>query len=159
MILKEGAGRTPVRTKQETPSPLNGLARPGRDPVRGLLVESDMQYAEDLCAAARLSNQLDIRLTPCRSLLQAEAALVRRQFDLIFIDYWLGEETTVAFIHRHAVPGGTPCVMVTALDQPDIRRIAFRAGVRAFLSRDALNTQLLDSVTLTVLRLRFLPPN
>lgn len=138
---------------------VSGLPRPGRDAIRALLVESDPFFTDELCAAARRSNQLDFRLIPCRSLAQAEMALSRRPFDVIFVDYWLGEETSVAFIHRLSVSGGAPCVMVTSLDEPDIRRIAFRAGARAFLSRDALNAQLLDSVTMTVLRPRFLPPN
>ena len=135
--------------------PLRPAFRPPRDRVHALLLESDPRFRDDLAAVLRQSKQLDVHLTVCRSVEEIETALWRDGADVIYLDYWFGEETSVAFIHALAARGGTPCVMVTALDEPDIRRIAFRAGVRAFLSRDALNAQALDSVTLAVLRPRF----
>lgn len=133
------------------------LSRLGRDRIDALLVESDSRFLEDLAAAARRSRQLDFRLTSCRSLAEAEQALGRATPDVIYLDCWLGEGTSIPLIHRLAARGGAPCVMVSSLDEPEIRRIAFRAGARAFLWRGALSAQALDGVTMAALRSRFAP--
>jgi DNA-binding NarL/FixJ family response regulator len=83
---------------------------------------------------------------------EAEAALKQVRFDVVYLDYWLGSETSVPFIHALDSQRGPPCVVLTDLDEPDIRRIAFRAGAQAFLSKQSLNTQGLEGVTLAVLR-------
>ncbi len=122
-----------------------------RDKVRALLIDDD---AIDCALIARLaanSRHIDFDLTVCRSL-EAAKALGQQRFDVVFVDYWLGYETSIAFIHDFARVHDVPLVLLTSLDEPDIRRIAFRAGVEAFLSKDDLSRQALESVTLAVLR-------
>jgi len=70
------------------------------------------------------------------------------------VDYWLGLETSIPFIHGFAQKTQTPCILLTSLDEPDIRRIAFRAGVEGFLSKQEISTQAIESVTLAVLSRR-----
>jgi DNA-binding NarL/FixJ family response regulator len=127
---------------------------PARDKIRALLIEIDALARETLDAIARRSKQLDIDVTACRSLEEAEVALKQVQFDVVYLDYWLGSETSVSFIHALEKRHGPPCVVLTDLDEPDIRRIAFRAGAQAFLSKESLNAQALEGVTLAVLRRR-----
>jgi len=81
-----------------------------------------------------------------------------RHLDVIYLEYWLGEETTVPFIHEIAAMRGAPCVVLTKFDEPDIRRITFRAGAQAFLSKTSLGPQALESVTLAVLRTQLIAP-
>jgi DNA-binding NarL/FixJ family response regulator len=125
---------------------------PAREKVHALLIEIDALARETLDAIARRSKQLDIDVTACRTLEEAEAALKQVRFDVVYLDYWLGSETSVPFIHALDSQHGPPCVVLTDLDEPDIRRIAFRAGAQAFLSKESLNTQALEGVTLAVLR-------
>lgn len=127
---------------------------PARDKIRALLIEIDALARETLDAIARRSKQLDIDVTACRSLEEAEVALKQVQFDVVYLDYWLGSGTSVSFIHALDAQQGPPCVVLTDLDEPDIRRIAFRAGAQAFLSKESLNPQALEGVTLAVLRRR-----
>ena len=125
---------------------------PAREKISALLIENDALAREAFHHMARRSRQLDIDVTACRSLEEAETAMRQDQFDVIYLDYWLGSETSVSFIYALELRRGPPCVVLTDLDEPDIRRIAFRAGAHAFLSRESLSTQALEGVTLAVLR-------
>jgi len=128
---------------------------PERDKVRALLIDDDPVDASLISRLTGKSKQLDISLTTCRSVADAAAVLEKQQFDVLYVDYWMGCQTSIHFIHNLSQTQNTPCVLVTGLDEPDIRRIAFRAGVKAFLSKDELSTQAIEGVTLAVLR----PPN
>jgi DNA-binding NarL/FixJ family response regulator len=128
--------------------------RTGREKVRALLIDGDPADAVNILGHAARSRQLVFDVVVCRSVVAAEAELQTAQFDVVYLEYWLGSETSIAFIHALASLRGAPCVVLTHLDEPDIRRVAFRAGAEGFLSKDSLNTQALESVTLAVLRLR-----
>jgi len=130
------------------------LLRSSREKVRALLIDSDPADAVDILGHAARSRQLVFDVVVCRSVLAAEVELQSAEFDVVYLEYWLGSETSIAFIHALASLRGAPCVVLTHLDEPDIRRVAFRAGAEGFLSKDSLNTQALESVTLAVLRLR-----
>lgn len=123
---------------------------PAKEKVDALLIDRDFNDGLSLADIAGHSKQLEISITARRSLADARKLLAVRRFDVIFLEYWLGDETTVPFIHE--VAENTPCVVLTEFNEPDIRRIAFRAGAHAFLSKISLCSQALESVTLAVLR-------
>jgi DNA-binding NarL/FixJ family response regulator len=127
---------------------------PMREKIQALLVDADSLDNLSLAHIAARCKQLEIVVTACRSLADARTLLAERRFDVIYLEYWLGEETSIAFIHDMATLLDAPCVVLTDLDEPDIRRLAFRAGAHAFLSKDGLGPQALESVTLAVLRPR-----
>jgi CheY-like chemotaxis protein len=126
--------------------------RPERDKVRALLIDDDPVDATMISRLAAKSRQLDISLTTCQSVAEAASLLEDQQFDVLYVDYWMGWQTSIHFIHILSRAQNAPCVLLTGLDEPDIRRIAFRAGVRGFLSKDELSTQAIEGVTLAVLR-------
>jgi CheY-like chemotaxis protein len=128
------------------------FVRPERDKVRALLVDDDPVDASLIRRLAAKSRQLDISLTTCHSVAEAASLMENQQFDLLYIDYWMGWQTSIHFIHILSKAQSPPTVLITGLDEPDIRRIAFRAGVRAFLSKDELSTQAIEGVTLAVLQ-------
>jgi DNA-binding NarL/FixJ family response regulator len=123
-----------------------------RDKVRALLLDFDPFDRQAVFAAASRCHQLDIAVTPCSSVETARTALESASFDIIFVEYWLGMDTSIPFIHEIAGRCLALCVVVTNLNEPDIRRLAFRAGAQGFLAKDALSPQAIESVTLTVLR-------
>lgn len=125
---------------------------PRREKIRALLIDDDAADSSLVARLAAKSKQLDVALTRCGSVEEARAALVEARFDVVYVDYWLGMDTSIAFIHDFARAHDVPCILLTGLDTPDIRRIAFRAGVEAFLSKDDLSTQGIEGVTLAVLR-------
>ena len=122
-----------------------------REQVRALLIDDD---ADDIAIIIRLaakSKQLDIRLRACSSTEQAQTLMTDCAFDIVYIDYWLGTETSIPFISGFTKISDAPCVLLTGLDEPDIRRLAFRAGVKAFLSKEEISAQAIEGVTLAVL--------
>jgi CheY-like chemotaxis protein len=137
----------------EPESEAEAFMPPERDKVRALLIDDDPVDASLISRLTAKSRQLDISLTTCRSVSEATSVLARQQFDVLYVDYWMGSQTSIHFIHALNQTQKTPCVLLTGLDEPDIRRIAFRAGVKAFLSKDELSTQAIEGVTLAVLNL------
>jgi CheY-like chemotaxis protein len=126
-----------------------------REKVFAMLVDDD---AEDAGVTARLaarSKQLDVDVTVCGSVEEALRLSTERHFDVIYVDYWLGLQTSIGFISEFTQRHDTPCILMTGLDEPDIRRIGFRAGVRGFLSKEDLSAQAIEAVTLAVLNGRF----
>ena len=122
-----------------------------REKVQALLIEDDAADAAVISRLAARSKQLDFDMTVCLSGDQAQRLTAARAFDVIYVDYWLGLNTSIGFIADFTRRSPSPCVLLTGLDEPDIRRIAFRAGVRAFLSKEEISTQAIEAVTLAVL--------
>ena len=125
-----------------------------RDKVRGLLIDDDAADAANIRQLAAKSKQLDFRPKVCFTIDDARRILSEQTFDVVYIDYWLGWETSVAFISEFTKRHHAPCVMLTGLDEPDTRRVAFRAGVNAFLAKDEISTQAIEGVTLAVMTQR-----
>jgi len=128
------------------------VIRPEREKVRALLIDDDPVDASMISRLAAKSRQLDISLTTCHSVAEAASLLEDQQFDVLYVDYWMGWQTSIHFIHFLSKAQNAPSVLLTGLDEPDIRRIAFRAGVKAFLSKDELSTQAIEGVTLAILQ-------
>ncbi len=137
---------------------INTPSAPEREQIHALVIDFDAIDSLALAEIASRSKQLEIRITACRSLDEAEKLVSQRRFDVVYLEYWLGSQTTIAFIHDMAAKDRAPCIVLTDLDEPDIRRLAFRAGAHAFLSKDSLCPQALESVTLAVLGRRLSPP-
>ena len=132
------------------------LTRPVRERIRALLIDDDAVDSRMIERLSRHSKQLDIAITSVRSIDDAPPLLAEQSFDIVFVDYWLGSGTSIGFISDLSRARHPPCVLLTTLDEPDIRRVAFRAGADAFLSKDEISSQAIESVTLAVLRKRAL---
>jgi DNA-binding NarL/FixJ family response regulator len=122
-----------------------------RETVRALLIDDDAADAAIISRLAAKSKQLDFKLRVSFTTEDALRVMAGRPFDVVFVDYWLGSQTSIAFISEFCRTHTTPCVLLTGLDEPDIRRIGFRAGVKAFLSKEEISAQAIESVTLAVL--------
>jgi DNA-binding NarL/FixJ family response regulator len=136
---------------------MDALNAPKREKIHALVIDADAIDCLALEEIAARSKQLEISITACRSLDEAETLVSQQRFDVVYLEYWLGSQTTIAFIHEMAAHDRSPCIVLTDLDEPDIRRLAFRAGAHAFLSKNSLCPQALESVTLAVLRWRLSP--
>jgi DNA-binding NarL/FixJ family response regulator len=122
-----------------------------RDRVRALVLDDDPLDVALISRLAPTSNQFAISLTICRTAEEAAVALGKEAYDIVFVDYWLGAETSIAFIHQQFQSSGALSVLLTGLDVPDVRRCAFRAGVAGYLSKDNLSIQALEGVMSAVL--------
>lgn len=143
-------GSHPIsREDQET---LAYFSPTARETVRALLIDDDSADAAIVSRLAAKSKQLDFKLKVCFTTDDALRVMAEQTFDVIFVDYWLGSQTSIAFISEFAKTHDAPCVLLTGLDEPDIRRIGFRAGVKAFLSKEEISAQAIEGVTLAVLK-------
>jgi DNA-binding NarL/FixJ family response regulator len=125
---------------------------PAREGVRALLLDYD---AEDAFSFSRLlarSRHIDFSISLCGSVDAAKHLLQTIAFDVVYVDYWLGFETSIAFIAEVARMNLPPIVTLTGVDSPDVRRCAYRAGAAGFLAKENLSIQTVESVTLAILR-------
>ncbi len=83
---------------------------------------------------------------------EAMRAARQEEFDVFLADYWLGAESSVAFIRDVGTrPDAPPIIVFSQLDHSDIQEIGLRAGASAFISKDLLNPELLGSTLRSVL--------
>ena len=141
-----------MHTLAKEQSILDAAMPPPRDSIRALLIDDDIADTFLVRSLSLKSKQMDLFLTTRRTIEDAKVALTEGHFDVLYVDYWLGDETSISFIHDVSHVHKIPCILLTGLDTPDIRRCAFRAGVVGFLSKYDLSIQAIESVTLTVLR-------
>ncbi len=127
------------------------LLAPERETIRALIVDDDTEDAFLFTKLLTKSKQMDFLVTSCRSVEEAARLITSEKFDIIYVDYWLGLETSIGFIVDAGLKQLPPLILITGLDTPDIRRCAYRAGAAAFLSKDNLSIQAIEGVTLAVL--------
>ncbi|MDR3475066.1 MAG: response regulator [Devosia sp.] len=122
-----------------------------RDIVKVLLVDDDPVDVALVKQASLGGNQMDLFYVACATIPVAMTALAHETFDVAMVDYWLGHETSIALIQDVRREFGLPCILLTGLDTPDIRRIGFRAGAAGFLAKDGLFVQAIESAVLSAL--------
>ena len=131
-----------------------------RESVHALLIDDDAVDASLLQKLTTKSKQFDFYVEICRNIEDGRTAMQNKRFDIAFVDYWLGYETSLPFIHCITMEQDTPCILLTGFDKPEVRRVAFRAGVAGFLSKEDLSIEAIESVTLAAIRHRpQLPPS
>ncbi len=132
-------------------------AVPEKDAIRALLIDDDVEDAFLFSRLVSHSKQMDFSLDICRSLDAAAELLATRQYDVVYVDYWFGFETSIGFVLDETKLKRPPLIIITSLDTPDIRRCAYRAGAAGFLSKDNLSVQAIESVTLAILGAKAAP--
>jgi len=116
-----------------------------------LLIDDDVEDSFLFSRLVARSKQIHFDIVTCRTVENASELMRKARFDVVYIDYWLGMDTSIGFIHSESHQAAPPLILITGLDTPDIRRCAYRAGAVGFLAKDALSVQAIESVTLAVL--------
>ena len=84
-------------------------------------------------------------VTTATSALAAMSILARNTFDVIFSDYRLGHLTGIDFINHVRVAGiETPIILLTGITDQIIDNAALKAGASDFVSKTAINPDMLD---------------
>lgn len=80
------------------------------------------------------------------------AALDQVNFDLAICDFWLKDHTSIAALKFLANRmNHIPIILVSSLDAPSIKEIAFSAGASVFLAKSAISPMTLESALSTAL--------
>ncbi|SON57653.1 osmolarity response regulator [Hartmannibacter diazotrophicus] len=120
--------------------------------VRVLLLDDDDVDARIVRHYLDKIAGFDFDVVHIRSIDEALKAAERDQFDIYITDYWLGKESSVAFIREVGQRDHAPPIIVfSQLDHSDIQEIGFRAGATAFIGKDLLSPDLLGSTIRSVL--------
>ncbi len=113
--------------------------------VKLLVVDDD---EDDLYLISEALNEVEgtrYIVTTATSALAAMSILARNTFDVIFSDYRLGHLTGVDFINHVRVAGiETPIILLTGITDQIIDNAALKAGASDFVSKTAINPDMLD---------------
>lgn len=109
---------------------------------------------EDFFLIARCLNAMreyKVSVSHARTLSAAAALAQQEVFDLVMVDYWLGEDTGPQVLQalggRH---GKAPAILVTGLDHPAYKRAALKAGAIQCVSKDLLTGTILQDAIQSV---------
>ncbi len=121
--------------------------------LQTLVLEDDDDHALLLEKRLQRVSDLHFAVTHCRSSTAARAALRRSSFDVIFVDYWLGAETSEAFLEElNESERGTPVIVTTCAGDEYVAAAVTRAGAHRYLRKQDLDTPLLDEALRQALR-------
>lgn len=97
----------------------------------------------------RLLDQLkyyNVELVHTKTTSEAVAQLKSRDFNIFFIDFWLGDKTSLDFIdHVGGRIEGVPMVLITSLSTPSVRKQALAAGAASVLYKDNLSLKEIET--------------
>lgn len=90
---------------------------------------------------------LNFRITTANSLSEARKIAQSEVFDVYIVDFWLGFETTVPFIHEVSASGKCkgPIIVLSSLDTFDFQNIGLNSGATHFLSKNNLSAKVLET--------------
>jgi two-component system, sensor histidine kinase and response regulator len=118
---------------------------PDSAPVYVLLIDDDRDdffLTEDLL---KQTTDTTYRLVWAGSYERAEAELKVRAFDVVLVDYQIGDRTGLEFIRdKSSTMASCPMILITGLRDADLDRAAQQAGAADYLPKDSLTPELLD---------------
>lgn len=90
---------------------------------------------------------LNFSITTANSLSEARKIVRSESFDVYIVDFWLGFETTVPFIHEVYDAGKCkgPIIVLSSLDTFDFQNIGLSSGATHFLSKNNLSSKVLET--------------
>lgn len=120
-----------------------------RTPLRVLLVEDDPQAAALFSKTSAKSELFSIEITYCANWENAMKAIAESDFDVLVIDLWLNNASTIPIIELFAEAGrGKPVIILSNLKSGDTGPIANLAGATGILSRGDVSAEALDAILL-----------
>lgn len=91
-------------------------------------------------------NYYNVELVHAKTTSEAVAQLSSRNFNIFFIDFWLGDKTSLDFIdHVGGRIEGVPMVLITSLSTPSVRKQALAAGAASVLYKDNLSQKEIET--------------
>jgi len=109
---------------------------------------------EDFFLLARCLNamqEFEVSITHARDLDEAVEQAEEKAFDLVIVDFWLGDQTGPNVLAklggRH---GAAPAILVTGLDHPAYKAAGLKAGAIQSISKDLLTSTLLQDTIRSV---------
>jgi CheY-like chemotaxis protein len=120
--------------------------------VSVLYVEDDREDVYLLRRQLRALPSFEVQFSHAATVADARAMTAARRFDVVLCDFWLGHETTIAFIDDLKITADpSPVELVSSLDNEDIELIGRRAGAAGFVAKADLSAAAIDRIFTTLL--------
>ncbi|WP_108124190.1 putative bifunctional diguanylate cyclase/phosphodiesterase [Saccharospirillum mangrovi] len=113
--------------------------------IRTLVVEDDSQDFLLIKTALRNSDRADYQVRHLTTLAQATDALVDGDFDILLLDYFLGEHSGLDVLNQaREIHCTKPIVVMTGTNAPELDDMLMKQGAADFIPKDDLSTAFLD---------------
>ena len=124
--------------------------------IRVLVVDDALDYAEMVVQFLRASGEwTDASMAIATTYENAVLALTTEQYDVAFLDYWLGARDGLALLADVRARGvDTPIVILTAYGAEDVAVQAMKAGAADYLPKTQVSVESLDRAIRHALALR-----
>jgi DNA-binding NtrC family response regulator len=114
--------------------------------LEALLVEDDDLDAEILTTMADMNGACAIHFTRARTIIEAAHIMARSKFDIYFVDFCLGESSSLKLLASLEHSGARP-VVVSNITRRDVERYRLNHGGVRFLAKgDCSPTRISDLV-------------
>lgn len=128
--MNSGQGSSAVRTK-----------------LKILVLEADEFSLDSIQFVLRKSRTCDFELESLSTIEAARDAFVRNDFDAYIVDYRIGGEDGIEFVHQVILGGCVrPIIVITGFDDAKDDMRALAAGAADYLSKDMLDSPFLERV-------------
>lgn len=112
--------------------------------IRALIVEDDQDHSRLLELELKKMSELSFEITVCETSDEAVRMVSEREFDLVFLDYWLEGDTSEAVIDElKEHQAWTPIVITTSSEDAYLATNVIRAGANRYLCKKDLRSQML----------------
>lgn len=113
--------------------------------IRTLVVEDDSQDFLLIKTALRASEHADYDLRHLNSLTQATEAMLHDEYDIILLDYFLGEHSGLELLRQaREIHCTRPIVVMTGSHSAELDDMLMKEGAADFIPKDDLSTRFLD---------------
>lgn len=144
LLLEEDSENTPTPAPGSTAAPSRQALKRVKT-IQVLLVEDSPRHAELIRQYLALAPEaLRFDVTAAGRMLEAQAQLARRNFDVIVADLWLPDANGFATFEKlHAQAPRTPIVVLTGDGDEDMALRAMRHGAEDYLVKGSVSPHLL----------------
>lgn len=113
--------------------------------IRAIVIEDDAQDFLLIKTALRNSDRADYHVRQMTTITEASQALVDDQFDILLLDYFLGEHSGLDVLRQAREMRCTkPIVVMTGTNSAELDDMLMKEGAADFIPKDDLSTAFLD---------------
>lgn len=121
------------------------MSGPDTTTIRTLIVEDDAQDFLLIKTALNSSERAHYDIRHLTTLAQATEALVNDEYDIVLLDYFLGEHSGLDVLHQaREIRCTKPIVVMTGTNSAELDDMLMKQGAADFIPKDDLSTAFLD---------------
>ncbi|MFG1495477.1 EAL domain-containing protein [Saccharospirillum sp. HFRX-1] len=121
------------------------MSSASKNTIRAVIVEDDNEDFLLIKTALRMSERADYEVRHLTTLTEASQILIDDDYDIILLDYFLGEHSGLDVLHQARELRCTrPIVVMTSSNSAELDDMLMKQGAADFIPKDDLSTAFLD---------------